>query len=298
MGKFELVAKFFHEWSSTSDEMTYQQFQRAINSPDFSPATQQQIKTLSQEQWHYLHGLPGENGSAQLLQAVDHPDRQAVVKTYDPVADFIADTLVEKNRIAEIRQELASFLVAEQLELVRVPPTTVVLVTDAVLDSWHMPHVIDSHQPKQRVVMLQQFIESSQTFATLNQDLPDIASSNDVFGLLAFDYLIAYGDGRGRNLLVDSDKRLWAIDHGGSFRLDGSIRNTEQLGIPEDYVLPDTQQLQAALSENNFKALEPTMKGLLTHQQTVRFGVRFHKLQHFVRSVDQCTLRELKTAMK
>lgn len=162
--------------------------------------TEQTLKTL-QEGNLILEGqfVYGSNTTLLVTAQYQGQDLKAVYKPVRgerPLWDFPKQTLAKR--------EIAAFLVSESLGWGLVPPT--VYRTDEVLTG---------------PGSLQLFIEHNPEYHYFNFNNADKARLPEV---MLFDHLVNNADRKSGHLLVDSNGKLWLIDHGVCFHQDDKLR--------------------------------------------------------------------------
>jgi hypothetical protein len=282
------------KWFETADERALADFSTALKLSSFPVEARRECEELSSGECEFVSNLRGENGSPRLLRT---PGTQkcAVLKTYESYGDPVSGAVIEnKDRLDLLREEAAAFLISQFFPLVQVPATVLREITPETKKNWRIPFSYDSDRSSldTQTVMLQRFVPEAQEFVRVHRPIPEVMTAEQVFGLLVFDYLIAYGDGRMANLLVNSDG-FWAIDHGKSFRMPGSIRGTTTLGIPDSYTLENTSELLRILNPEQAKIILPVLERLLGKKKTTAFAERFAKAHTLISAYPRILVGEL-----
>ena len=179
------------------------------------------------------------------LQAIYKPQRGE-----RPLWDFEAGTLCLRER--------AAYLLAQALGWQLVPPT---ILREG-------PHGYGS---------VQLFIEHDPdaNYFTFEGQFPEQMQQ-----IQLLDVVINNADRKGGHILLDADKRLWAIDHGVCFHAQYKLRSVvwEYAGLPvADPLLADLRQLQTVLSDGA-NPLRKELQTLLTNRELAALGTRVARL--------------------
>lgn len=285
----------------TPDEQTIHDFSAVIQSIQVPEKMRSILDALIYDDFTFVHDLHGENGSPRLLVDL-RTQQQAVMKTYEPVADLSNDHMNEgADRLDQLKEEAAAFLVALETNLVQVPPTALRLLTEDTFQKWNVRKTYDSSAPSRagQVVMMQTFIPEAEPFDPAHQALPELVKPQQIFALLIFDYLIAYGDGRAKNLLLAPDHTLLPIDHGKSFRSKNVFLGTNTLGISPDFMITkeEIDFLFQYVNTERMNILIGNLLKLLGKQRTTLFAKRLDVIQHLLSTSSSLSVSSLKQAV-
>ena len=147
-----------------------------------------------------VEGLVPWGSNYTFLAHVEH-DKGRIDAIYKPskgerpLWDFARGTLC--------RRERAAFVVSRALDWHLVPPT---VLREAPLGWGSLQHYVE-HDPQEHYLTLQgRFLEQAQRIAL-------------------FDVLVNNADRKSGHVIIGSDERLWAIDHGVCFHSDYKLRS-------------------------------------------------------------------------
>jgi uncharacterized repeat protein (TIGR03843 family) len=165
-----------------------------------------------------------------------------------PLWDFVAGALCYR--------EQAAYLISEALGWRIVPPT---ILKEGEFGEgsvqWYVPH-----SPEDNYFSF------------------DDVEMDQLQRIALFDHIINNADRKGGHILLDEDRKMWAIDHGVSFHHHHKLRTViwDFAGekIPVTLML-GMQQLETNLTQNN---LEIPLEGLLTHTEISALLRRIHYL--------------------
>ncbi len=203
------------------------------------------------------HRMPWGSNYTFLVWIAAGPDRhlRAIYKPRDgerPLWDFPAGTLY--------RREFASFLLSRILGWPNIPLT---LVRDG-------PYGIG---------MFQHFVDCDPD-VTYFDIIKETATYEDLCKIMVFDLVTNNADRKGGHCLIDSDLRIWSIDHGltfhPSFKLrtvmmefwgqpvpDGLVADLATLHRLLDTESPETAELRDQLAGPEIKALKKRLRFLI-----------------------------------
>ena len=203
------------------------------------------------------HRMPWGSNYTFLIWIDAGPDRhlRAIYKPRDgerPLWDFPTGTLY--------RREFASFLLSRLLGWPNIPLT---LVRDG-------PYGVG---------MFQYFVECDPD-VTYFDIVKEGASYEDLCKIMVFDLVTNNADRKGGHCLIDSDRRIWSIDHGltfhPTFKLrtvmmefwgesipDGLVTDLATLHRRLDTESPETAELRDQLSRPEIKALKKRIRFLI-----------------------------------
>ena len=203
------------------------------------------------------HRMPWGSNYTFLVWIAAGADRylRAIYKPRDgerPLWDFPVGTLYQR--------EFASFLLSRLLGWPSIPLT---LIRDG-------PYGIG---------MFQHFVDCDPEFTYFDM-VKQAANYQDLCKIMVFDLVTNNADRKGGHCLIDSDRRIWSIDHGltfhSSFKLrtvmmefwgkpipDGLVADLDTLHRKLDTESPDTAELRQQLRNPEIKALLQRLRFLM-----------------------------------
>ena len=185
------------------------------------------------------------NGALKVLVSDDKQNIHAILKpevSIRPLWDFPALDL--NNR------EYATYLLDRELELNYVPETVMrnvngignSLIQEWVEESDNDLIIVKSPDdiPEDYLKVLQGYDELNKLITLAHKD------DRDLRNLCLFDLVINNADRKGGHLLMDSDHKMWAIDHGVSWHQESKIRTVLWGWIGADFNKEDLNLLEKA----------------------------------------------------
>lgn len=185
------------------------------------------------------------NGALKVLVRNSKTSISAIIKpevSIRPLWDFPDMDL--NNR------EYATYLLDRALNLNYVPETVMrkvegigkSLIQEWVKESDNDLIIVKSPEdiPKDYLKVLQGYDELNKLITLAHKDVRDLRN------LCLFDLIINNADRKGGHLLVDSDNRMWAIDHGVSWHFESKIRTVLWGWIDESFNDEDIALLKKA----------------------------------------------------
>jgi uncharacterized repeat protein (TIGR03843 family) len=185
------------------------------------------------------------NGALKVLVSNSNESMNAIIKpevSIRPLWDFPDMDL--NNR------EYATYLLDRALNLNYVPETVMrnvegigkSLVQEWVKESDNDLIIVKSPEdiPKDYLKVLQGYDELNKLITLAHKDVRELRN------LCLFDLVINNADRKGGHLLVDSNNKMWAIDHGVSWHFDSKIRTVLWGWIDESFNDEDLALLNRA----------------------------------------------------
>jgi len=191
------------------------------------------------------------NGALKVLVSNANESMNAIIKpevSIRPLWDFPDMDL--NNR------EYATYLLDRALNLNYVPETVMrnvegigkSLIQEWVKESDNDLIIVKSPEdiPNDYLKVLQGYDELNKLITLAHKDVRELRN------LCLFDLVINNADRKGGHLLVDSDNKMWAIDHGVSWHFESKIRTVLWGWIDESFNDEDLALVEELLKENNF----------------------------------------------
>ena len=185
------------------------------------------------------------NGALKVLVSKPNESMNAIIKpevSIRPLWDFPDMDL--NNR------EYATYLLDRALNLNYVPETVMrnvegigkSLIQEWVKESDNDLIIVKSPEdiPKDYLKVLQGYDELNKLITLAHKDVRELRN------LCLFDLVINNADRKGGHLLVDSDNKMWAIDHGVSWHFESKIRTVLWGWIDESFNDEDVDLLNKA----------------------------------------------------
>jgi hypothetical protein len=190
----------------------------------------------------------GITGSLRATLRKDGFEHDAHIQVIDEAKQFVTlSEGVEVDFRDSYRNNVAAYRLDRLLGLGMIPVTVVRLHGDKkAAFTWWVDDVAMTEMQRRK--------KKAQT--------PDVQGWNyQTYAVRVFDQLIFNSDRNLGNLLIDSEWRIWMIDHTRAFKVFKDIKNPKSLG---NYC---ARSLLAGLRRLDRTTLDPAMQGLLNQEQ-------------------------------